>query len=218
MPWHWQRVFWFHRHQKGNKHLALIKLPIFLVADCSLPGLRHVFCSSCSFPNSHTATTPCQHNPLHGWTANWSSWKPTWKQNSVPKSDLPQSCTNSCAGTKGKKKTTKKKTVRGWEHAALGMGWSNWSHCHQGHAPVQGTDSTSIWESEMVLVTKLPCLQNSSPEDDAGSQGKIFSIVSFFEQSWHHHVVCVNWFWTSFCWTFSIEKNNAIATQSTEIS
>lgn len=37
-------------------------------------------------------------------------------------------------------------------------------------APVQGTDSTSIWESGMVLVTKLPCLQNSSPEDDACSQ------------------------------------------------
>lgn len=63
MPWHWQRVFRFHRHQKGNKHLALIKLPIFPLADCSLPGLAHIFCSSCSFPNSHTAPTPCQHNP-----------------------------------------------------------------------------------------------------------------------------------------------------------
>lgn len=71
----------------------------------------------------HASTTP-----LWGWTAIWFSWKPTWKQNSVHKRDLPQSCMNICAGTKGKKKQW------GWEHAALGMGWSSWSYCHQGHA------------------------------------------------------------------------------------
>lgn len=49
-------------------------------------------------------------------------------------------------------------------------------------APMQGTDSISIWENEMVLMTKLPCLQRSSPKDGACNQGEIiFSIVSFFE-------------------------------------
>lgn len=86
-------------------------------------------------------------------------------------------------------------------------------------APVQETDSISVWESEIVLVTKLPHLQNSSPKDGACSQGEIiFSNVSFLEQSWHHYVACANWLWSSFCWTFSILKNNAIATQSTEVS
>lgn len=28
----------------------------------------------------------------------------------------------------------REKPVRGWEHAALGMGSPSWSHCHQGHA------------------------------------------------------------------------------------
>lgn len=102
MPWHWQTIFGFHRHHKGNKPLALIKLPIFPLADCSFSGLGHTLCSSCSFPLAHHSHI-CQHNYLCGCTANWFSWKTTRKQNSVPKCSLLQSCTNSYAGTKQKK-------------------------------------------------------------------------------------------------------------------
>lgn len=117
---------------------------------------------------SHQHTTPvlCQHNYLRGWTANWFGWKTTWKQNSVPKRNLLQSCTNSCAGTK-------EKTVRGWEQAALGMGRSSWHHCPQGHglssqdaAPVWGTDSVLIWKSEMVLAAKLLYLHYTTNQKD----------------------------------------------------
>lgn len=182
MPWHWQTVFRFQRHHNGNHHSALIKLPIFPLADCSLPGLRHIFCSSCSFPNSHTAPTPCQHNPLHGWTANWFSWKPTWKQNSVPKCDLPQSCMNSCVGTKGKTSERVRTCSPGYGLTKLESLSPRPCSKQPDTAPVQGPDSISIWENEMVLVTKLPCLQCSSSKDDACSQGEIiFSAVSFFE-------------------------------------
>lgn len=135
---------------------------------------------------SHQHTTPvsCQHNYLHGWTANWFSWKTTWKQSSVPKCNLLQSCMNICAGTKGE-------TVRRWEHAALDMAWLSWHHCPQGHgqgshsaAPVQGTDSISIWERSFWQ----SFLTNISQKDGVCIQGETWtfsyltlSTASFFK-------------------------------------
>lgn len=96
---------------------------LLTAASQALDTLSALFPTHTLLPH-HASTTP-----LCGWTAIWLSWKPTWKQNSVPKCDLPQSCMNICVGTRGKKQT-----VRGWEHTALGMSWSSWSYCHQGHA------------------------------------------------------------------------------------
>lgn len=125
MPWHWQTVFRFHRHQKDNKDLAFIKFPIFPSCWLQLPRPR-THSAAAALSHQHTARVLRQHNYLHGWTANWFSWKPTWKQNSAPICNLVQSSMKSCAGTRGK-------TVRGWEYTALGMAWPSWHHFPQGH-------------------------------------------------------------------------------------
>lgn len=64
MPCHWQTIFRFHRHQKGNKHLAMIKLPILPLARI-FSGLEHTVCSSRSFPLAHhSCIVPAQ---LSAW-------------------------------------------------------------------------------------------------------------------------------------------------------
>lgn len=178
MPWHWQTVFRFHRHQKGNKHLALIKLSIFPLADCSLPGLRHIFCSSCSFP-THTLLPHCASTTL------CVAGQQTDSAENLPGSKIqfPNVIYHKVAWTA--LQAQREKPVRE-RTCSPGYGLIKLESLPPGPcskqpetAPVQGTDSISIWESERVLVTKLPCLQNSSPKDGACSRGEMISIVSF---------------------------------------
>lgn len=166
MPWHWQTVFRFHRHQRGNKHLALIKLPIFPLADCSLPGLRHIFCSSCSFP-THTLL------PHRASTTLCMAGQQTDSAENLPGSKIqfPNVIYHKVAWTavQAQRETKNSERVR---ICSPGYGLIKLESLSPGPcskqpntAPVQGTASISICESEMVLVTNLPCLQNASPKD-----------------------------------------------------
>lgn len=124
MPWHSQAVFRFHWHQKGNKHLSLMKLPAFPSADCSFSGLGHSL-QQLLPPAKRT------HPDCASTTACMAAQQTdSAKKQSTSKIQFPKVIYYNVAWI-AVQAQRKNKQSRGWEQAAQGMARPSWHQCPQ---------------------------------------------------------------------------------------